>query len=188
MIEWITAAAMRRWMDSPAGAWLSNAVTATYAADPSAHFSVPAEMIEIEGFGAQASWHGFVAGAVPFVLGVTPAHTIQLDLPVPIADDRVVIEVLREVLPPGWTSLAFTFLPVARGYGVVTTGTQIYVGASAYPFHPQGYGQHGESPDSIDRPTSRHLGKRVAFAKLPADVQKFALSTYRDLWSLNSPA
>lgn len=40
------------------------------------------------------------------------------------------------------------------------------VGCNGSPFHPQGIGQHSECQDGP------HLGKEIAFADLPADVQK----------------
>lgn len=40
------------------------------------------------------------------------------------------------------------------------------VGMSAYPFHPQGFGQHCTAMPG------KHLGKRIKFADLPADCQK----------------
>jgi len=52
---------------------------------------------------------------------------------------------------------------------------QHYIAASGAPFHPQGFGQHGESAPFDRRADMQHLGSPVRFAKLPADVQKFAL-------------
>ena len=69
-------------------------------------------------------------------------------------------------------------------YRHLTGGSTWYVGMSAHPFHPQGFGQHGESPMPIDRPTSRHLGKRIPFAALPEDCRKLVLDDYRYLWTL----
>ena len=37
---------------------------------------------------------------------------------------------------------------------------------SANPFHPQGFGQHSNAM------VGSHLGKRIAFEKLPPDCQK----------------
>ena len=51
----------------------------------------------------------------------------------------------------------------------------VYLGMSAHPFHPQGFGQHGFSPTLIDRPTWKHLGKRIKFEALPIDCQKLVL-------------
>jgi hypothetical protein len=75
-----------------------------------------------------------------------------------------------------------------------TAGQVQYVGMNAAPFHPQGFGQHGESPDPID--TNRwgfapamgrknHLGTRIVFTDLPPDCQRLVLSDYRDLWDLS---
>ena len=50
-----------------------------------------------------------------------------------------------------------------------------YLGMSAMPFHPQGVGQHGEHWRPIDRPSHKHLGKRIAFDQLPTDCQKAVL-------------
>jgi hypothetical protein len=65
-----------------------------------------------------------------------------------------------------------------------TRGSCLYVGASNHPFHPQGFGQHGESPTAIDYPRYSHLGRKVRFDALPADVQRFVAFTYVDLWDL----
>jgi len=37
---------------------------------------------------------------------------------------------------------------------------------SGAPFHPQGYGQHGEGKPG------RHNGRRIAWADLPADCRR----------------
>jgi len=52
-------------------------------------------------------------------------------------------------------------------------GDCVYLAASTYPFHPQGFGQHGSARGRIDLPTWKHLGKRIRFSELPEDVQKF---------------
>ena len=56
-----------------------------------------------------------------------------------------------------------------NGYGMVYP----YLACSSNPFHPQGFGQHGESRSYLD---GKHLGKRVAFESLPVDVQIFILN------------
>jgi len=70
------------------------------------------------------------------------------------------------------------------------------VGMSEHPFHPQGFGQHGESERQIDvnkdgfAPAigrSNHLGKRIMFVELPADCQKLVLRDYREIWNLPDP-
>lgn len=67
-----------------------------------------------------------------------------------------------------------------------TGGVHWYLGASEHPFHPQGFGQTGESRthQQIDYPTYGHLGKKIKFKDLPPDVKKFTLQVYRDLWDL----
>ena len=47
-----------------------------------------------------------------------------------------------------------------------------YLAASDHPFHPQGFGQHGEAGNFL---TGDDLGKRIAFEECPPDVQKFIL-------------
>lgn len=55
-----------------------------------------------------------------------------------------------------------------KGYGMVYP----YLASSDNPFHPQGFGQHGESKEFI---TGKHLGKRARFESLPDSVKKFIL-------------
>ena len=50
-----------------------------------------------------------------------------------------------------------------------------YIAASDNPFHPQGFGQHGESREFWRRADMAHIGKPIRFASLPPDVQRFAL-------------
>lgn len=57
-----------------------------------------------------------------------------------------------------------------EGYGMVYP----YLASGPAPFHPQGFGQHGESRVFM---TGKHLGKRIAFEDLPPDVQKFVLQS-----------
>lgn len=66
----------------------------------------------------------------------------------------------------------------ARGhYGTLF----MYVGMSSMPFHPQGFGQHGElAPQHI----GKHLGKRIKFEDLPEDCKKLVIQDYKDLWDL----
>jgi len=56
-------------------------------------------------------------------------------------------------------------------------GNVPYLAMSAYPFHPQGFGQHGEM--KIWAVAYRGRGgafkKRIPFASLPADCQKAVL-------------
>jgi hypothetical protein len=55
------------------------------------------------------------------------------------------------------------------------------------PFHPQGIGQSGESRTQIDRPRYSHLGKKVAFNKLPCEVRQCVRQTYVYLWDIHTP-
>lgn len=71
------------------------------------------------------------------------------------------------------------------GHYTHKTGGQFWdVCMNASPFHPQGIGMHGENPEQIDRPSYRHLGKKIAFDQLPVDCQKLVLSDYVYLWSI----
>ncbi len=77
---------------------------------------------------------------------------------------------------------------------VVWGASKLYIGMSAYPYHPQGFCQHGESESLIDArknswgavPIGRenHLGKRILFNDLPIDCKKVVISDYKDIWSL----
>jgi hypothetical protein len=53
---------------------------------------------------------------------------------------------------------------------------------SGAPFHPQGFCQHGEADRPIDYPTYGHLGKKIAFALLPAGCQRAVMNDYIQLW------
>ncbi len=75
------------------------------------------------------------------------------------------------------------------------TGWYQYVAMNCSPFHPQGFGQHGESREIIDQipgswggvaigRTHPTLGKRISFDDLPEDCQKLVLSDYREIWNL----
>ena len=68
-----------------------------------------------------------------------------------------------------------------------------YVAMSAFPFHPQGIGQHGSSDRQIDVNPSGfapamgrrcHLGKRIPFSELPPDCRKLVLRDYKEIWNL----
>ena len=64
-----------------------------------------------------------------------------------------------------------------------TGGVFWNIGMSEHPFHPQGFGQHGENNVQIDKPTYKHLGKKIPFAELSGDCQKLVMQTYQELWS-----
>lgn len=70
-----------------------------------------------------------------------------------------------------------------------------YLAMSANPFHPQGFGQHGEHSSQIDTNAAgfapaigrkNHLGKRIPFSELPHDCQKLVLRDYKDIWGLTN--
>lgn len=46
-----------------------------------------------------------------------------------------------------------------------------YIACSANPFHPQGFGQHGEMPAD----NRQALGRKVRWQDLPPDVQRMAV-------------
>jgi hypothetical protein len=90
----------------------------------------------------------------------------------------------------------------ADRYTVVFTGRYrkkhgdqfIYVGMSARPYHPQGFGQHGSSEHQIDvnkwgfAPAigrKNNLGKRIPYSAMPADCQKLVMDDYADIWGKN---
>jgi hypothetical protein len=52
------------------------------------------------------------------------------------------------------------------GYGMIYP----YLSSSDAPYHPGGVGLHGESRTFMK---GRHLGKRVRFEELPAQVREF---------------
>jgi len=59
-----------------------------------------------------------------------------------------------------------------------------YLAMSEHPTHPQGFGQHGDSPQVIDKPTYGHLGKKITFNDLPPDCQKVVIADYKDYWQI----
>ncbi|HNC58613.1 MAG TPA: hypothetical protein PLP33_24510 [Leptospiraceae bacterium] len=69
-----------------------------------------------------------------------------------------------------------------------------YLAMSSFPYHPQGFGQHGESQyKTIDvnkwgfSPAlgkKNHLGTRIKFEDLPEDCQKLTINDYRYYWNL----
>ena len=70
----------------------------------------------------------------------------------------------------------------------LNTGYTNYLGMSGAPTHPQGFCQHGASRDPIDRPAYGHLGKKIAFADLPAACQSVVLEDYKAIWHLTTAA
>jgi hypothetical protein len=66
------------------------------------------------------------------------------------------------IMPPRW----------ARDYRERRLGEFTALTSSSFPFHPQGIGQHTSAV------AGKHLGRRVAWAELPPDVQKFARQSF----------
>lgn len=83
--------------------------------------------------------------------------------------------------------------PVMKG-GPGRPNQYPYIGMSANPYHPQGFGQHGHTdhsacdtlggkwPPAIGR--SNHLGKRIAFGDLPQDCRDLVIHDYLSIWNL----
>ena len=69
-----------------------------------------------------------------------------------------------------------------------------YLAMNSAPFHPQGFGQNGETKDKpcdTDRwgfPAAmgrkNHLGRRIPFGDLPEDCRKLVMGDYLELWDL----
>lgn len=75
-------------------------------------------------------------------------------------------------------------------FTVVFTGRAAAIHAPGQAWHYpyvglSGHGEHAGCP--VDRPSSRHLGKRVPFSALPEQLQAVALADYREIWRLNPP-
>lgn len=72
----------------------------------------------------------------------------------------------------------YTVIPArwVRGWSRRVLGGLLWeaIAASAQPFHPQGFGQHTEAT------AGPHLGARVPFESLPADVQTFARQSFTE--------
>lgn len=69
-----------------------------------------------------------------------------------------------------------------------------YRAMSCHPFHPQGFGMWGETPNrhcDVNKAgfapamgRKCHLGKRIPFAELPPDCRKLVLQDYREIWGI----
>jgi hypothetical protein len=94
----------------------------------------------------------------------------------------------------GRTFDRYTVLYVGKIPGNLPGWTQ-YVGMSAGPFYPQGFGQHGEIqgprpdapkgwPPAIGRKC--HLGTRIEFADLPPDCRNLVIADYVEMHKLEA--
>jgi len=74
----------------------------------------------------------------------------------------------------GDTADRYTVAPPANAWRQYRydDGLWFMLSADAAPFHPQGIGMH------CDGHTGRHLGKRIHWSALPADVQRFARQSF----------
>lgn len=66
--------------------------------------------------------------------------------------------------------------------------TWAYIGMSGNPFHPQGFGQHGEIQNYLmrgdfDNSNGKwgHLGTQVNFSSLPDDVKKYVAQDFESI-------
>ena len=78
-------------------------------------------------------------------------------------------------------------------FTVVNTGNYVnrngcdYLSMSSNPSSPQGVCQHGWSASTIDRPSYKHLGKKISYAHLPIPCKMQVLSDYMETWNLGCP-
>jgi len=103
---------------------------------------------------------------------------------------------------PRWVRCYDSGGSTADRYTVVFTGRYkknrgecIFLGMSEKPFHPQGFCQHGFSPQMLDTvkggwPPSIGkkccLGTRIPFTELPEDCQKVVINDYKELWDISN--
>ena len=97
-------------------------------------------------------------------------------------------------------------LPSKRGtidqYTVVFSGNYKgrdglcrYLAMNRAPFHPQGFGQHGEHYQVVDAPSGftpkvgdlTHLGRRVTWDQLNDDCRRAVMQDYCSYWDLEYP-
>ena len=76
----------------------------------------------------------------------------------------------------GKTADRYTIIPprYAKQYRLHAPGMWEAIGANAAPFHPQGIGMH------VTAAPGSHLGRRVHWRDLPADVQRLARQSFPD--------
>ena len=60
-----------------------------------------------------------------------------------------------------------------------TSGECMHIGASVTG---AGFYQHGFSKTQIDKPTYRHLGRKVKFTELRPELQNRIIDEYRNFW------
>jgi hypothetical protein len=107
-----------------------------------------------------------------------------------IMQDR--IERLMPKGIPRWLRIYDNGGETADRYTVIFTRAQSFytkgwfpvLGMSGSPFHPQGVCLHSEYNRPIDRPSYKHLGKKIEFTQLPEDCRRVTREDYMDYWSL----
>jgi hypothetical protein len=72
------------------------------------------------------------------------------------------------ILPPRWAGRDYHYS------NAVSSPRWVALCANAEPFHPQGFGQHSGAD------AGPHLGRRIGWADLPPDVQRFARQSLPD--------
>ena len=60
-------------------------------------------------------------------------------------------------------------------------GFFVFVGMSANPCQPLGFGQCDQSDNRIDIPSYSHLGKRIDFEKIPIECKNFVQRAFQEL-------
>lgn len=63
-------------------------------------------------------------------------------------------------------------------------GSYFGLGMSGAPFWPQGFCQTFEYRYRVDKPTYKHLGKKIGFTDLPFDCQRAVMRDYIYLYDL----
>jgi len=63
-------------------------------------------------------------------------------------------------------------------------GTYWVTGMNDSPTSPQGICLHSEYPYRVDKPSYKHLGRKICFNKLPSICQRIALQDYIYLYDL----
>lgn len=59
-----------------------------------------------------------------------------------------------------------------------------YVAMSDDPFSPQGFCIHGGENHIIDKPSYKHLGKKISYEDLPDDCKEIVMRDYKEIWRL----
>lgn len=68
-----------------------------------------------------------------------------------------------------------------------------YIAMSCRPFHPQGFGQHGDMQGYMDAPNgfppkigdlSNFGSRRIPYSNLPEDCKKCVAKDYKAIWNL----